>query len=90
MDWSLYMVRCADGSLYTGISNDVEARFQQHQSQGPRCAKYLRGKGPIELAFSVAVGSRAEASRAEYWVKRLSKTEKEALSSGASTLEDVL
>ncbi len=72
--WSLYVVRCDDGSLYTGISPDVTRRLSQHAAgQG---ARYLRGRAPLTLAGEVLVGDRALASRAEYRFKRLSRAEK--------------
>lgn len=79
MSWSLYMVRCGDGSLYTGISNDVERRFEEHSQGGPKSAKYLRGRGPLELVYKKVVGSRSEALVEECRLKRLSKSDKEQL-----------
>ena len=76
--WSLYVVRCADESLYTGITTDVSRRLREHQ-RGTRGARYLRGRAPLTLEFSVVVGDRGAASRAENSVKRLSKSEKERL-----------
>jgi len=75
--WSLYMVRTASGALYTGISNDVERRIEQHEHG--RGAKALRGRGPLELVYRVAIGDRAAAQRVEHALKQLSKTEKEAV-----------
>lgn len=75
--WSLYLVRTAGGALYTGISNDVDRRFEQHANG--RGAKALRGKGPLELVYRVAIGDRAAAQRVEYAMKQLSKAEKEAV-----------
>ena len=72
--WQLYIVRTKAGSLYTGISNNVPRRFQQHQKGTG--AKALRGKGPLELLFTCAAGDRAMASRLEYQVKQLSRQEK--------------
>lgn len=78
--WYLYLVRCHDGSLYTGISTDVERRFASHtRNQG---ARRLRGRGPLELVFSHAVGDRSLASRVEYRVKRLTRRDKERLVAG--------
>ncbi len=86
--WSLYLVRCSDRSLYTGITTNVTERFAQHAEGGPRSAKYLRGKGPLQLVFSTEVGDRAEASRLEWRVKQLSKIQKERLViEGLSVLE---
>ncbi len=75
--WSLYMVRTASGALYTGISNDVERRFEQHEHG--RGAKALRGRGPLALVYQVAIGDRAAAQRVEHALKQLSKAEKEAV-----------
>lgn len=80
-EFSLYIVRCADGTLYTGIATDVRRRVAEHQS-GARGAKFLRGKEPLEIVFSEAVGDRAQASRLEYRVKRLSRQRKLDLIAG--------
>jgi putative endonuclease len=77
--WYLYVIRCGDGSLYTGITTDVERRFAEHASGGPKAAKYVRGRGPVELELQVEVGDRPLASRLEYRVKGLTKAEKEKL-----------
>ena len=81
MDYSLYILRCADGSLYTGIALDVARRLEEHRN-GTRGAKYLRGRTPLELVFEQPAGDRAAAQRLEHRVKRLSRTEKEALIGG--------
>jgi putative endonuclease len=81
-DWILYIVRCRDGSLYTGITTDVARRLREHQRGGTRGASYLRGRGPLQLQFTHRFGDRAAASRAEYAVKRLSKPAKEQLAAG--------
>ena len=64
--WFLYLIRTADNKLYTGITTDVERRYQQHQSG--KGAKALRGKGELTLVFSAPVGDRSLALRAEYLV----------------------
>jgi putative endonuclease len=79
-DWQLYLVRCADGSLYTGIATDVDRRFAEHQAG--KGAKYLRGKGPLHLVYRQAAGDRSQAQRLEHQVKQLPKADKEALVSG--------
>lgn len=81
MSYSLYILRCADGSLYTGIALDVVRRLDEHRS-GARGAKYLRGRTPVELVFELPAGDRAAAQRLEHRVKRLSRAEKEALIGG--------
>jgi putative endonuclease len=78
-EWSLYLVRCGDDSLYTGITTDVVRRFQEHLAGGPKSAKYLRGRGPLKLVYYVQVGSHSEALRAERRMKRLNKAAKEKL-----------
>ena len=75
--WFLYLIRTTDNKLYTGITTDVERRYQQHQSG--KGAKALRGKGELTLAFSAPVGDRSLALRAEYRVKQLTKRQKERL-----------
>ena len=84
----LYIVRCADGALYTGIASDVDKRIAEHVS-GIRGAKYLRGKGPLEVVFSELVGDRASAQRLEYRVKRLTRSQKLELVCGERRLADL-
>ncbi|NIF49351.1 GIY-YIG nuclease family protein [Enterobacter sp. Ap-1006] len=86
--WYLYLIRCPDNRLYTGITTDVARRFAQHQSG--KGAKALRGKGELDLVFSQVVGNRSLALRAEYRIKQLSKAEKERLVVGKIALEDLL
>lgn len=80
-EFSLYILRCADGTLYTGIAVDVERRLAEHRS-GRRGARYLRGRGPLELVFSAVVGDRSAASRLEYRVKQLNREKKSELLAG--------
>ncbi|MDL3987341.1 GIY-YIG nuclease family protein [Shewanella xiamenensis] len=77
--WYLYLIRCANGHLYTGITTDVARRFNEHQSSSPKAAKYLRGKGPLTLMYQETVGSRGDALRREIAVKKLSRAQKLAL-----------
>lgn len=77
--WWVYLIRCGDQSLYCGITTDVPRRFTEHQEQGPKSAKYLRGRMPLTLVYQCAIGDRSEASREEYRIKRLSRTRKEML-----------
>ena len=82
MAWSLYLVRTADGALYTGIARDVERRLTEHAG-GSRGAKALRGRGPLTLAYRVEIGDRSLGQAVERRVKSLSKPQKEALSGPA-------
>ena len=79
LDWHLYLVRCNDGSLYTGITTDVARRFTEHQGNGDTGAKYLRGKKPLVLVFQRKLGNRRLALGVESKVKKLSKAKKEEL-----------
>lgn len=76
--YSLYLVRCRDGTLYTGIATDVQRRLAEHGGNG-RGAKYLRGRGPLRLVFEYPVGDRSLASRIERLVKQLPRLQKERL-----------
>jgi len=87
--WHLYMIRCRQGQLYTGITTDVERRLREH-SGGPRGARFLRGRGPLTLAYHASVGDRRDALRAEYRVKQLSRVQKEALIQGRLDLRALL
>ncbi|HEY4711668.1 MAG TPA: GIY-YIG nuclease family protein [Dehalococcoidia bacterium] len=79
LDWHLYLIRCHDGSLYTGITTDVARRLAEHQENNGAGAKYLRSRGPLVLAFQKKLGSRSLALAVESKVKKLSKARKEEL-----------
>ena len=78
-DWYLYLIRCRDSTLYTGISTDVERRFAQHQGSGNGGSRYLKGRGPLSLVFQENLGSRSLALKVEHSVKKMSKARKEKL-----------
>lgn len=75
--WYLYILRCADGSLYTGITTDVEKRFAAHSAG--KGAKYTRGRGPLELVYREECGSHSDALKREWQIKQLPREEKEKL-----------
>lgn len=77
--WFVYMVRTATGALYTGISTAPERRLRQHSGELTGGAKALKGKGPLQLAFSYAMPCRSSASKLEYQLKRWTKKDKELL-----------
>lgn len=77
--YTVYIVRCEDGSLYTGITTDLERRFAEHQSRGPKAAKYTRTHPAVAIEASWGTFDRAEASALEYRIKRLTHVEKLAL-----------
>lgn len=89
-DWTLYIIRCADNTLYTGITTDVDRRFQEHQAGGQKAAKYLRGRGPLALIYRRRIGARSLASRVEHRIKRMSRAGKEALISDRSIMLSIL
>ena len=76
----VYLLRCGDGSLYCGWTNDLERRLAAHGAG--RASRYTRSRLPVELAWSVEVGGRSEAMREEARVKRLTRAEKLRLIDG--------
>ena len=71
--WWVYILRCGDGTLYTGMTDDPERRLAAHRGHG---AKYTRGRGPLELVYSEACGTRGDALRREAAIKRLPRAKK--------------
>lgn len=87
--WTVYMLRCSDGSLYTGIATDVSRRMAEHE-QGPRGSRYVRGRGPLQLVFQWEVEGRSLASRAEHRIKALSRLDKEKLIARPARMREFL
>lgn len=83
--YTLYILRCADGSLYTGIASDLAQRLGEHE-RGRRGAKYLRGRSPFELVYTQPAGGRSAAQSLEYRVKRLSRRAKLELIDGRRSI----
>lgn len=82
-DWLVYMIRCSDDSLYTGITNDLEKRFQQHvEGKG---AKYFRGRQPLEVVHMEQGHDRSSASKREAQIKKLTPEQKRSLVGSAGT-----
>lgn len=77
--WYVYLLRCADNSLYTGITISLERRLIEHNECNKKGAKYTRVRRPVHLAYSEPQPNRQEASRREYQLKRLTKAKKEQL-----------
>lgn len=75
--WFVYMLRCGDGSLYTGIAVDVEHRLEMHRSG--KGAKYTRGRGPLEIVYREECADHSAALKRELALKALSKEDKEGL-----------
>jgi len=77
--WHVYMVRCADNSLYTGVAIDTNKRVDEHNLDDKLAARYTRTRRPVKLVYSEKCNSRSEAQRREYGLKQLGKSEKEKL-----------
>ena len=86
MAWYVYMLRCGDGTLYTGITDDVMKRLSVHRAG--KGAKYTRGRGPLELVYTEKLSDKSEALRREYRLKQLKKEEKERLCSTYRTCQN--
>lgn len=74
MDWYLYLIECEGGSIYTGVTVDVAARYAKHVSG--KGARYTRAHPPVRLLMSVAFADRSSAQKAEYQMKRLTASQK--------------
>lgn len=74
MAWHVYIIECSDGTLYTGITNDLDRRITAHNDG--RGAKYTKSRRPVRLRFSEPAADRKNASRREYAIKSLRKAEK--------------
>ena len=75
--WFVYILRCGDETLYTGITNDIEKRFKAHSSG--KGAKYTRGRGPLNLVYRESCADHSAALKREAEIKKLSREEKEKL-----------
>jgi putative endonuclease len=73
--WTVYIIHCDDGSLYTGVTTDLERRFNEHLT-GRRGAKYFNGRKPGQVVYSEELHTRSSACRREAAIKKLSRDEK--------------
>lgn len=78
-----YMVRCSDGSLYTGFTDDLEKRIKAHNGEIPGGAKYTRSRRPVELVWSLPFERKQDAQSMEFQVKRMKRDQKDALIAAA-------
>lgn len=85
----VYILRCADGSLYTGWTTDLVARLHTHNGEGTGGAKYTRSRRPVALAYYEECTDHRAAMRREFAIKRLTRSQKEALIAAASHLATV-
>ena len=77
----VYIIRCGDGTLYTGYTNDLEARLAAHRD-GKGGSKYTRGRGPLELIYKETLGSNIAAMKREREIQKQTKAQKERLIRG--------
>ena len=84
------MLRCIDNSIYTGITTNLEKRMQEHFTKDEKCAKYTKKHTAIRLERAWKSENRVFASKLEYWIKHLSKLQKENLIKNPKKLEEFL
>ena len=77
--WFVYILRCKDDTLYTGMTDDLEKRLTAHNAG--KGAKYTRGRGPVSLVYSVVCNDKSDALRRELQIKKMSRAEKQLLCS---------
>ena len=77
--WYVYILRCADNSLYTGITKDVTRREKEHNSKKGGAAKYTRARQPVKVIYQETSENRSSATKREMAIKQLTKAKKEAL-----------
>ena len=75
-DWFVYILRCADHSLYTGITKDLAKRVAEHNGHGKNGARYTRARRPVTLVYQETYASRAQAAQREWTIKQLSAGDK--------------
>ncbi|MDX1735198.1 MAG: GIY-YIG nuclease family protein [Halioglobus sp.] len=80
--WHVYLLRCADGTLYTGVATDVTRRLRQHNGELAGGPRYTRGRRPVELLWSESAADRSAAQQREAGIKNLSRRQKLALARG--------
>ena len=78
-NWTVYMVRCSDNSLYTGITKDINKRLDEHNSGNKSGAKYTRSRGPVTLVYTEKAESHSQAAKREHEIKQMDKKSKEMM-----------
>ena len=78
MSYYVYIVRCSDNSLYTGITTDINRRIREH-NETKKGAKYTKSRRPVSLVYSALIGNRSSAQKEEYRIKKLNKIKKQEL-----------
>lgn len=78
-DWLIYILRCSDNTLYTGIAKNIEKRVLEHNAGGKSAAKYTRSRCPVSLVYTEKADCHSSAAKREYEIKQMSKKSKESL-----------
>ncbi|MGB1801136.1 MAG: GIY-YIG nuclease family protein [Gammaproteobacteria bacterium] len=78
-DWKVYILRCSDNSLYTGITRDLNRRLDEHNNNDRLASAYTRTRRPVSLVYQESCLDRSMASKREAMIKKMTKTEKENL-----------
>lgn len=77
--WFVYVLRCGDDTLYTGVTTDVKRRVKEHNQDDKLAASYTRGRRPVKLVYQEICSDRSQALKREIGIKRLKRDQKEAL-----------
>jgi len=89
-EWYIYILRCNDNTLYTGIATDVERRFSEHKLRSRKCSKYCRARTPLEIVYKRKAGTLSTALKIEKKIKKLSKAAKEKIIKNNFPVEKLL
>ncbi|VAW63606.1 COG2827: putative endonuclease containing a URI domain [hydrothermal vent metagenome] len=81
-DWYVYLLHCADGTYYTGITTDLKRRLHEHNCDDKKAAKYTRARRPLKMVYFELCESRSDAGSREYELRKLPKHEKVSLANG--------
>ncbi len=87
LDWKVYVLRCSDNSLYTGITRDLNRRLDEHNHNDRLASAYTRARRPVKLVYQENHPNRSSATKREIVIKKLKKSEKEALIQTGTMLE---
>ena len=83
--WLVYVLRCSDNTLYTGVTTDIERRVIEHNEDNKVAAKYTRIRRPVKLVYTESCANRSEALKREHGIKKLSRQQKELLVAGTTS-----
>lgn len=86
----VYMLKCVDGSIYTGSTSDIKKRLKEHFTKSPKCAKYTKSHPPKEIAAVWSCDTKSEGNKVEYYIKTLTRAQKEVLYQKNEAPESIL